>query len=274
VLDAQKQAIVNWWRAHHGMSTDGKLAAIAVRAKARRCEVLALWVSLLEHASANDERGNVAGVEAEDLSATLDCEVSTVSAVLSAFRDRKMILPGGMLANWAKRQPERERDTPDRSTERVRAFREKKRSETHGNATQHSETPETTGNAIEEIRGEEIRRETEEKPFSPTGVGAVSTDAFDRWWEAWWNHNAKQEARKAFAVALRSFTAEFLIEQAVADRLKWETLEQWAWRKNMHPATWLRGKRWEDQPPSNGTGTKPKKESRTAMLDRIFEEES
>jgi hypothetical protein len=274
VPNAQKQAIVNWWRAHHGIGNDAKLAAVARCAQVAPGVALAAWIVLLDHASQDDKRGNVASLQPQDVAAVLGFEPDAIRAVMDEMRTRGMILPGGMLANWAKRQPERERDTPDRSTERVRAFREKKRSETHGNATQHSETPETTRNVIEEIRGEEIRRETEEKPFSPTDVGAVSTDAFDRWWEAWWNHNAKQEARKAFAVALRSFTAEFLIEQAVADRLKWETLEQWAWRKNMHPATWLRGKRWEDQPPSNGTGTKPKKESRTAMLDRIFEEES
>ena len=41
----------------------------------------------------------------------------------------------------------------------------------------------------------------------------------------------------------------FLIEHAVSDRARFEPTEDWTWRSKLHPATWLRGRRWEDQTP-------------------------
>jgi hypothetical protein len=118
---------------------------------------LSVWVVILDHASQNESRGNIGSLGFEDIAALLGFDEGDVNSVLIEMRRKGMILPGGMIANWAKRQPERERDLPDYSSDRVRAFRDRKRSETHGNAVKRKIKPETAGNVIEEIRVEEKR---------------------------------------------------------------------------------------------------------------------
>jgi len=174
-----------------------------------------------------------------------------------------MISEDGMLTNWAKRQPEREREIPDYSTGRVRAFRQRKRTETH-------ETHETTRNATEERRGEESRGEEKSQNLSPTCVGAVGP-TFDDWWKLWWNKTAKIEATRAFKIAEKQYGAQFLIEAEIADRKKFEGHKSWEWRSKIHPATWLRGRRWEDElHPEVAATNGHVKQSQSAFLDSIF----
>lgn len=74
-------------------------------------------------------------------------------------------------------------------------------------------------------------------------------DGFDAWWDAWWNKTAKAAGRKAWQKAAAKHGAEFLLAQVVADRARFEPTATWDWRRNLHPATWLNGERWEDQLP-------------------------
>ena len=86
---------------------------------------------------------------------------------------------------------------------------------------------------------------------SPSSVrpAVPATPGFESWWAAWWNKNAKADARKAWVAAERKYGAQFLIDQVAADRARFEGTDSWSWRANLHPATWLRGARWEDQLP-------------------------
>ena len=86
---------------------------------------------------------------------------------------------------------------------------------------------------------------------------SASEGGFDDFWKVWWNKNAKAEALKAFSKAAKQFGVAFLISHCLEDRKRWESTESWEWRRNLHPATWLRGKRWEDElpPPKNSNGT-------------------
>jgi hypothetical protein len=72
---------------------------------------------------------------------------------------------------------------------------------------------------------------------------------FEDFWRVWWNKTAKADAQKAWPAAAHSHGAAFLIEQALSDRARFEPTEDWSWRAKLHPATWLRGRRWEDQTP-------------------------
>lgn len=119
---------MNWWRAHHGISNDSKLAVCAQRAKARRCEVLAVWVALLDFASQNDnDRGSICGLDQDQIAAITDIKLSCVESIMNEFKRRGMVTSEGRLTAWDKRQPRRERDDSDSTTDRdrQRRFRQK-----------------------------------------------------------------------------------------------------------------------------------------------------
>lgn len=85
----------------------------------------------------------------------------------------------------------------------------------------------------------------------PSAVRSVvpAGPTFEDWWKVWWNKTAKAETQKAWPQIAKRFGVEFLIEQCIADRKRFEGTPSWEWRANLHPGTWLRGRRWEDQLP-------------------------
>jgi len=70
---------------------------------------------------------------------------------------------------------------------------------------------------------------------------------FDKWYAVYWNHAGKQDAKKAFAAAVKECGVEFLIAATTESKARFERTDAWQWRVNMLPATFLRGRRWEDQ---------------------------
>lgn len=160
----------HWWRAHHGISNDSKLAVVALRAGAKRSEVLAVWVVVLDFASQNEDRGSMAGLDVEQIAVMTEMAESQVSAILGQLTQRGLIQQDGIVAAWAKRQPSRER-SDDVSTDRVRRFRDKKRHET-------PEPPDGTPRNAQR-REEESR---EENPLPPSGGGKAADGqlAFDQ----------------------------------------------------------------------------------------------
>lgn len=80
----------------------------------------------------------------------------------------------------------------------------------------------------------------------------------DRWYDtAYWRHIGKAESRKAFEKRVciivdrdgigYNAAVEFLIAMALDDRKRFEPTEDWEWRQNLHPATWLNQERWRDE---------------------------
>jgi len=149
------------------------------------------------------------------------------------------------------------------------------------NSVKVSETLRTSAHG-EERRdvGEERRDVGEEKPSCPADAGQppalkpsqprliTEIDPTDRWidqqhdsrfWAMYWNRSGKADSRRAFRKRVRALMAErkicideaieFLCAAARKDRETWEPTEAWSWRANLHPATWLNGKRWEDELP-------------------------
>jgi len=76
----------------------------------------------------------------------------------------------------------------------------------------------------------------------------MANDLFDQFWAAYPRHVAKQDAKKAWnQIAPTPELVEIML-----DALAWQC-RQPAWTKDggafvPHPATWLRGGRWEDEP--------------------------
>lgn len=109
--------MMSWWRAYHGIPFDSKLAVIAKRCEARRGDVAAVWLAVLDFASQHEDRGSVAGMDPEEIAVSFDYEVPYVDQIISAFGEKGMI-ENGRVAAWERRQVNRERD--DDSTPRVR----------------------------------------------------------------------------------------------------------------------------------------------------------
>lgn len=106
---------MGWYKIFSGLPQEAKLAVVARRTGVRRGEVLALWVALLDHASAARPRGYIKDIDHEELAAVLEFDVATVKTIIDVLHDRKMILPDGMLSGWSRDQK--------LSTPRTRTYR-------------------------------------------------------------------------------------------------------------------------------------------------------
>jgi hypothetical protein len=169
---------MNWWRAHHGISNDVKIGIAAAKIDATKAEVLGVWIILLDYASQNEQdRGNIAGLEDEEIAAMSGLSEDRARVVVESLRDRKMIQPDGRLTSWDKRQPKRERPDDD-STERVQRLRQTKRHVTPCNATQRQETPRT-----EESREEQSRENSSPTPPFPPKVAQMPLRGPKASWE-------------------------------------------------------------------------------------------
>ena len=148
---------MDWFRSWHGAPTDNKWLLIAKRAGVTPMMVSAVFWALLDYASQQEERGSVAGFDAETYAMWAGCDETDVIAIVNAMRAKGVITDGERLAAWEKRQPRREDD----SSERVRRHRDKQRqSVTDDNVTQCNDTV-THCNAPDKIRSDQIRLETD-----------------------------------------------------------------------------------------------------------------
>jgi hypothetical protein len=79
---------------------------------------------------------------------------------------------------------------------------------------------------------------------------------FETWYQKYWRHVGKIDAKKAYSARLKAGdTPQFLLEKLEQDYQRWRQTEDWRrWRCLLHPATWLNGRRWEDEPPPKANG--------------------
>lgn len=145
-----------WFRLWADMINDPKWRTIARVSKQKIGDVIAVYVHMMTCASNAEQRGHTEGWCDEDVATALDIDTEQVEAIREAMQGR--VLDGDYLTGWAKRQPKREREE-EPSTDRVRAFRERQRSETPCNTMEHHGTPR------EDKRREEEKRE---EPSSKT----------------------------------------------------------------------------------------------------------
>jgi 5-methylcytosine-specific restriction endonuclease McrA len=79
----------------------------------------------------------------------------------------------------------------------------------------------------------------------------------NRWYAAYWNHTDRKASLAAYKKRIKALVSgkgmspeaavEFLFNSSVLYKQRFENAESWSWRKNLHPATWLNGERWEDE---------------------------
>jgi hypothetical protein len=260
---------MDWWRAYHGLPNDPKLALVALvtPCNAKKHEVTAVWVTLLDLASQNTPRGSIDGADSEQIGWTLEMEPARVDAIIETMRKKRLIV-GNSIKAWDKRQPKRERE--DNSNDRVKAFRDRQKQ--HQNETV---TPCNAQRRGEERRVEEKKEETPptpsdefelEPPKEPNAetspdhprlvrpaVQTATAEAacwFAQWWAIYWLHKARAGAETAFRKRVRT-EPRF---QRVMAATREQTPEMLSREPSKRPygATWLNGERWEDEPPAIG----------------------
>lgn len=233
---------IDWFRWHHGSVTDPKFQLIARKAGARFGDVITVWAYLLEAASAEIERGMYGNVDMEAIDCMLGADDGTAARIIEAMDERGLI-DGGRIANWHKRQPKREREH-DSSTDRVRAFRDRQRHETPETDGRDDETP-CNATKRQETPREEKRREV--NPPTPRKRGDDVPAGFDEFWSAYPRKVSKPQALKAW----RKLSPDTQALQAILAGIERDRRsEQWLRDGGQfipHPATWLNGRRWEDE---------------------------
>lgn len=176
---------MEWLRWYHGAVSDDKWPLIARKSGQTVAVVIAVWAALLECASSSEVRGDVHDFDPESMDALMQLPDGATQAVVTALSEGKRPrIIDGMIANWSKRQPVREREDGNTSAERVRAHRERQKAlqnkeTSDGNASvtpcnadetpvQHHETPRT------EKRREEknIRQESYDSSPEQSAIAA------------------------------------------------------------------------------------------------------
>lgn len=175
---------MEWLRWYHGAVSDDKWPLIARKSGQSVAVVIAVWAALLECASSSEVRGDVHDFDPESMDALMQLPDGATQAVVTALSEGKRPrIIDGMIANWSKRQPLRERDD-DRNTERVRQHRERQKAlqdkdNSQGNTSEkpcnanvtpakRHETPRT-----EEIREEKnIRQESYDSSPEQSAIAA------------------------------------------------------------------------------------------------------
>jgi hypothetical protein len=119
-VDSIKQGCrMNHFKVAEGLSRDNRFTEAARAAGLPRGAALAVWLFLLDRASAARPRGHVMNSDATEIAAVLEFDASSVARLLETLRNKKMIAESGVLAGWEKMHP--------LSTMRTRAFRARQR---------------------------------------------------------------------------------------------------------------------------------------------------
>lgn len=237
-------AAEHWFRWHHGSVTDPKWRVIASRCVTSVTvgHVVTVWAAMLENASQASPRGSLCGWDDEDIAVLFGYEIEQVSAIRDAMQGK--VLDGDKLISWGKRQPNRE----DNSTARTREYRDRQRNAhsegvTQCDAAQRAVTLETETETEKKKRKKALDHRADDR--KRTG------SFFDtRFWPAYPRKVAKASAAKAFA-KIKPDEAE-LGRMLAALAVQKQSAE---WQREggqyiPHPATWLNGRRWEDEAPA------------------------
>src|SRR3546814_446276 len=83
---------MQWFRSHHGAPFDTKLALVAKRANVTRGHAASIWWAVLDRASQSSERGNVSGIDPEEIAAAFDYDEADVARVLDAMRHKSLLI--------------------------------------------------------------------------------------------------------------------------------------------------------------------------------------
>jgi hypothetical protein len=144
---------MKWFRLYHDAPSHPRMRLIAHKSGTSVSNVLAVWVTMLCHASRQEPRGTLNAWDDLECALMLGIGEDIVFCVRREMEGR--LIDGDHIRGWNDRQSPR-----DDSGERVRRFRERKQNQTvSDDVTRYGVTVTPCNEQIrgEEIRGEEIR---------------------------------------------------------------------------------------------------------------------
>jgi hypothetical protein len=217
---------------------DPKWPVVARRAKVSVAEVAAVWWSLCDYASQQEDRGSIEGFDPEIVAVFFQIEQTAVQAVMQALQD-KASLNGARIANWDEYQPD------EGSAERMRR---------HRAVTPPSHTV--------------TNKESDEKHSiskSESSSSESGKEGEQLFFEAWYANFPRRQGRaralKAFRAALKKTDFDTLM--AGVERYKAEKPGYADWAM---PATWLNDERWLDEASPSGVVQQPPKGAPKAFV--------
>lgn len=224
---------IDWFRSWHGAPTDNKWLLIAKRAAVPAGMVSAVVWALFDHASQNEQRGNVEEFDVETYAIFSGFDEAKIAAIIEALKEKSIIV-SGYLSAWQKRQPKRE----DNSSERVAKHRETqcnavKRNVTHGNARE------------DKSREREEIQEARESALCAVVSPDWPADYRGQFWEKYPNKVGKPAALiKLERIRQRGTVRWDDLVAGLENYIRDKPVDR-AW---LNPATFLNQERWADQP--------------------------
>lgn len=234
---------MDWFRYHHGTPSNTGLQMIAAELSLRRCEVIAVWDCLMDHASQSSPRGSINDCCLRKTAFISEVPSDDVKRIVAAMEADGMIRDG-KLFNWKKHQPDKAREEANANgdesaderkrrmaKERKERFLERQRTLENANGTQGGTVgPEigTPENAKErsnggDYRGGDLDSDTDSER-SLEGARARSDHAFTEnefkdFLKAYpTNGDSEFSARQAFGIARMKAPASDIIAGAAAYR--------------------------------------------------------
>ncbi len=219
---------------------------------------LGAWYAIVEAASKQDPRGNLPGGIPRSIGG-ISRSLGRMSRLPSELFME--VIPRLIEIGWIEcfqSDTDKSADSPDISADSPERI--------EGNGIE--------GNGKEQTHLSAIADQKELFTADPQGTvrPALPSATFEDFWRIWWNKTAKAKTQKLWPSAAARYGARFLVDAAIADRARFEPTPSWEWRSQMHPTTWLNGKRWEDEVPPNGKSSissapKPKRKVKIIPYD-------
>ena len=206
---------MQWFRMYTEFSTDPKVQMLSEVMQRRLVMVFCMRAS-----------NSLVTLHETEIAFQLRISDDELKETKRSFVSKGFIDESWNVLNWDKRQ-----FRSDSSTERVSRHREKKRKESNGDVTLQKRR----SNAIEQNRTEQI-------------TTSSNDDLFNKFWQAYPRHTAKQNARKAWD-KLKLVPDDPRLQAIENGLLRAKQSRDWLKDSGQfipHAATWLNGARWND----------------------------
>ena len=234
---------MKWFRLYSEARNDAKLRSLT-DAQHR------VWFSLLCYASEMESRGCINTIDRELLAvecagADTDLLNETIEK-LTRLRIVTAEAENVCFVNFMKRQYDKPSATPERVAERVSKHRTTKPEASNAVVTPSNAvvTPEKRTYSDTDLYSDsEECQKTDTPPPAAVRVKASPND-FNLFWDAYPKKESKKDAWEAWK---RLNPSQEILAAILAGIGRAKTGDQWQRSIIPHPATWLNGKRWEDE---------------------------
>lgn len=248
---------ITWFKLYHEALDDPKFLGIADRIKSRPGDVFHVFLKLLKRASENDDRGSIAGFDEWGEAAWLRIPVDEVRRIITAIREIRMII-GDQIARWAKRQGAAAAKLAERAAKAITpaATRQRRRRAKIAAASREPEfpgfaagvtpsKPGVTPSVTPSVTPTAEERRDDSEAVASEYIVSTAPNEFEEFWQRCPRKVAKAAARKAYRKARRVADWHTIISGMLRYAAECDGRDP---RFIKHPATWLTGECWNDEP--------------------------